>query len=161
VDIFEPLQRIWEDLVARPSGPLALRFLLQPAVSSALAIRDGFKDAREGRSAYFWSVVSNPAERRSRLNEGLKATGKVMILAVVLDAVYQIIELGTFYPGESIIVAFVLGFLPYLILRGPVARIKRRLGKGPVDDASSDFRLPRIEAPLRDWFKEGFAQRSR
>jgi hypothetical protein len=133
VDISEPIQRIWEDLVARPSGPLALRFLLQPVVASALAIRDGIKDAREGRSPYFWSVVSNPSERRSRLNEGLKATGKVMILAVVLDAVYQIIELGTFYPGESIIVAFVLGFLPYLILRGPVARIQRRwLGKGAV-----------------------------
>ena len=126
MDITEPFQRIWENLLARPSGPLALRFILQPAVASILAIRDGMKDAREGRSPYFWTVLSNPAERRSRLSEGMKATGKVMILAVVLDAIYQVMTLGTFYPGEAIIVAFVLGFLPYLILRGPVARIARR-----------------------------------
>jgi hypothetical protein len=126
MDITEPLQRIWENLLARPSGPLALRFLLQPAVSTVLAIRDGIKDAREGRSPYFWTVLSNPAERRSRLSEGVKATGKVVVLAVILDAAYQIIKLGTFYPGEAIIVAIVLGFVPYLILRGPVARIARR-----------------------------------
>jgi hypothetical protein len=126
MDITEPLLRIWENLLDRPSGPLALRFLLQPTVASVLAIRDGIKDAREGRSPYFWTVLSNPAERRSRLSEGVKATGKIMILAVVLDAAYQIIKLGTFYPGEAIIVAFVLGFLPYLILRGPAARIARR-----------------------------------
>jgi hypothetical protein len=128
MDFTETFQRIWEDLVARPSGPLALRFLLQPAVASILAIRDGLKDAREGRSPYFWTVVSNPAERRSRLNEGLRATGKVIILALILDAIYQVFQFGRFYPGEAIIVAILLGFLPYLILRGPVARIARRVG---------------------------------
>jgi hypothetical protein len=127
MDLADIFQRGWENLLARPSGPLALRFILQPLVASILAIRDGIKDAREGRSPYFWTVLSNPAERRARLSEGVHATGKVMILAVVLDAAYQIIKLGTFYPGEAIIVAIVLGFLPYLILRGPVARITRRL----------------------------------
>jgi hypothetical protein len=126
MDITEPFQRIWENLLARPSGPLALRFVLQPAVSTVLAIRDGIIDAREGRSPYFWTVLSDPAERRSRLSEGVKATGKVVVLAVILDAAYQIIKLGTFYPGEANIVAIVLGFVPYLILRGPVARIARR-----------------------------------
>jgi hypothetical protein len=129
MDSTEPLQRIWENLLVRPSGPLALRFLLQPAVSTVLAIRDGIKDAREGRSPYVWTVLSNPAERHSRLSEGVKATGKVMILAVVLDAAYQIIKLSTFYPGEAIIIAIVLGFFPYLILRGPVARIARLFGR--------------------------------
>jgi len=129
MDSTEHLQRIWENLLVRPGGPLALRFLLQPAVSTVLAIRDGIKDARGARSPYFWTVLSNPAERRSRLGEGVKATGKVMILAVVLDAAYQIIKLGTFYPGEAIIIAIALGFFPYLILRGPVARIARRFGR--------------------------------
>jgi hypothetical protein len=127
MDVTEIFQRIWENLLTRPSGPLALRFFLQPTVAAVLAIRDGVKDAREGRAPYFWTVVRNPAERRSRLKEGVQATAKVMILAVVFDAVYQIIQFGTFYPGEAIIVAFVLGFLPYLILRGPAARIARRL----------------------------------
>jgi hypothetical protein len=137
MDITEPFQRIWENLLMRPSGPLGFRFILQPAVAAILAVRDGMKDAREGRSPYFWTVLSNPTERRSRLSEGMKATGKIMILAIVLDAVYQIIKLRTFYPGEAVIIAFVLGFLPYLILRGPAARIARRFGR------HSDSGLPR------------------
>jgi len=44
----------------------------------------------------------------------------------VLDAVYQIIVLHFVYPGEMIIVAFVLAILPYLILRGLVTRLARR-----------------------------------
>jgi hypothetical protein len=126
MDLADVFHRIWENLLERPSGPLALRFVLQPAVASILAIRDGVKDAREGRSPYLWTVLSNPDERKQRLGEGLKATGKVILVAIVLDAIYQVTQLGTFYPGEAIIVAFVLGFVPYLLLRGPVARIVRR-----------------------------------
>jgi hypothetical protein len=134
-DIF---QRVWEDLVARPSGPMAFRFLLQPAVAVVLAIRDGMKDAREGRSPYFWTVLSNPAERKGRLSEGFKATGKVVVLAVVLDAVYQLIELGRFYPFEALIVAVVLGFVPYLLIRGPAARVARRFGQRPQSQGDVD-----------------------
>jgi hypothetical protein len=50
----------------------------------------------------------------------------VFILALVLDVVYQIIELHFVYVGEVIIVAFVLAILPYLILRGLVTRLARR-----------------------------------
>jgi hypothetical protein len=127
-DPVEMIQRGWENLLARPSGPLALRFVLQPVVASLLAIRDGIKDGRTGRSPYFWTVLSNRAERRERLREGVAATGKVMALALLLDGIYQIIKHGSFYPGEAIIVAIVLGFIPYLLIRGPAARIARRLG---------------------------------
>ena len=121
--IEEMLQRFWENLLARPSGPLALRFLLQPAMATLLAIRDGAKDAREGRSPYFWTVLSKPDERRARLREGVNATSKIIIIAVVLDAAYQFIELRTFYPGEAAVIAILLAFVPYLLLRGPAARV--------------------------------------
>ncbi len=49
----------------------------------------------------------------------------MIILAIVLDVIYQIIEIHFVYPGEAIIVAFVLAVLPYLILRGLVTRIAR------------------------------------
>ena len=32
-----------------------------------------------------------------------------------------------FYPGEALIVALLLAFVPYLLIRGPAARIARRL----------------------------------
>jgi hypothetical protein len=126
MDFTELLQRVADDLLARPSGPLAIRFLIQPAMSTIFAIRDGIKDAREGRSPYFWTVLTDPVERGARLREGLSATAKIMILAIVLDAVYQFRVLGTFYPGEAIVIALVLAFIPYLLIRGPVARIARR-----------------------------------
>src|SRR5688572_10388745 len=99
VEIQEMLTRFWTNLVERPEGPLAMRFVLQPIVAALLAVRDGMKDARGGRSPYFWTVLSNPSERKARLREGFAATGKVMIIAVVLDAIYQYFALKAFYPG--------------------------------------------------------------
>jgi hypothetical protein len=42
-----------------------------------------------------------------------------------MDMIYQLIVLKTFYPGEAVIVAIALAFFPYLLLRGPIARIAR------------------------------------
>ena len=94
-------------------------------MASIAAFRDGIKDARTGRSPYFWTVLTNPAERSARLREGIKATSKIIVLAVVLDGIYQYIELKTFYPLEALIVGVTLGFIPYLLLRGPVGRVAR------------------------------------
>ncbi len=47
------LSRVWVNLIERPSGPLAFRFMLQPA---ALAVRDGVRDARQGTPPYLWSI---------------------------------------------------------------------------------------------------------
>ena len=135
-ELQEILARVWDNLVERPSGPLALRFLIQPIVATILAVRDGLKDARTGRSPYFWTIVSNPEERRGRLREGFAAVGKVMVLALVLDGIYQYKVLGTFYPGEALIISLVLAFVPYLLIRGPVARIARRLRKANTEETS-------------------------
>lgn len=43
-----------------------------------------------------------------------------------MDAIYQYWEFKTFYPGEAVIIALSLAVVPYLILRGPIARIARR-----------------------------------
>jgi hypothetical protein len=42
-----------------------------------------------------------------------------------MDAIYQWIVLKTFYPIEAVIVAIALAFFPYLLLRGPIARVAR------------------------------------
>jgi hypothetical protein len=43
-----------------------------------------------------------------------------------MDVIYQVIFLKTFYPVESLIIALVLAYVPYVLLRGPTARIARR-----------------------------------
>ena len=115
-----------QHLIARVTGPMKFRLVLQPAMALFLAIRDGLKDAREGRPAYFWALFSNRDDRWAMLKDGWKAVGKVFILAMVLDAIYQIIERHWVYPGQAVLVAIILAIIPYLLLRGPVNRIARR-----------------------------------
>jgi len=120
------ITRITEDLIARFTGPMKFRLLLQPAMAIFLAIRAGLKDAREGKPPYFWAIFTDPGERRAMLENGWKSVGKVFILAIVLDVVYQIIVHRWVYPGETVLVAIILAIVPYLLVRGPVNRIARR-----------------------------------
>jgi hypothetical protein len=125
MDVSDLGMRLFSNLAARPEGVLALRFLLQPAVSSILGILDGIKDGRTDRTPYLWTILSEPGKRRGRLSEGVSATAKVLGMALATDLVYQHVSLDTFYLGEAIVVAFALGFVPYLLIRGPAARVTR------------------------------------
>ena len=91
--------RVGTQLVARVTGPMKFRLVLQPWMAAFFAIRAGLADAKAGKPPWFWELVSNPPERVDMLKEAWKRIGKVFILALVLDAVYQLIELHTVYPG--------------------------------------------------------------
>jgi hypothetical protein len=121
------LEQFWHDLVERPDGPMRFRFVLQPAMATIVAIRDGLKDARSGRSPYFATVLGNPRERAGRLREGLNATARIIALGLVMDVIYQAVVFRTFYPDQALVVALVLAFVPYFIIRGVTARIWRGL----------------------------------
>jgi hypothetical protein len=130
----ELLARIWENLTGRLDGPMKFRFLLQPAMAAIFAIKAGLKDARESRPPYFWTIFTDPSQRHELVREGWKAVSKVFIVAVIIDMIYQYLVFHWFYPGEAQIIAFVLAFIPYLLIRGPVNRIARAgkiLGKEP------------------------------
>jgi hypothetical protein len=122
----DTLSRIANDLVGRLDGPLHFRFILQPLMATIFAVKDGLKDAREGRVAYFWGIFTQPGHRMDLIKRGWKSVGKIFILALVLEVVYQIWQLHTFYPGEALIVALLLAIVPYLLIRGPVNRIMSR-----------------------------------
>ena len=118
-------QRIVENLFGRLDGPLHFRFILQPLMAIIFAVIDGMKDAKMGKPAYFWTIIFDSRHRKEFLKDGWKHVGKIFILAVVLDIIYQLKVLHRIYPGEILIVAFILAILPYLLLRGPVNRIMR------------------------------------
>jgi len=121
------MARISENLVARVTGPMKFRLFLQPAMAIFFAVKGGLQDAREGKPAYFWALFTDKGERESMLENGWKGIGRVFILAVVLDVVYQLlVHRWMVYPGESVLVAIILAIIPYLLLRGPVNRIARR-----------------------------------
>jgi hypothetical protein len=121
----EQLVRLWDDLVGRASGPLSFRLVLQPAVAVILAIRAGVRDARAGRPPYAWRIVTHPEDRRRLLREGGGDIGKVFLAAVVIDVVYQYVVLRWVYPGEALLVAFLLACVPYPPIRGLVDRLAR------------------------------------
>src|SRR5215467_9422038 len=126
------LEQFWHDLIERPDGPLRFRFVLQPLMATIVAIRDGRKDARSGRSPYLATVLGNPRERAGRLREGLDATARIIALGLVMDVIYQAIVFKTFYPDQALVVALVLAFVPYLIIRGVwlrASRVVNRPGK--------------------------------
>ena len=104
---------------------MSFRLVLQPLVAIVLAIRAGMQDFRAGKPPYSWAVLTDADHRRELLREGWKAVAKVFGAAVLIDVVYQFIQLRTVYPGEALIVAFLLACVPYLLVRGPVDRIMR------------------------------------
>jgi hypothetical protein len=119
------LIRWWQEIVGRGSGPLKMRLIMQPLMATILAVRAGLKDAREGRPPYFWSIWTHPHHRPEMIRSGWKDIGKVFILAMILDFIYQLIVLRTFHPIQTLVVASTLALVPYLCIRGPVNRIKR------------------------------------
>jgi hypothetical protein len=94
-------------------------------MATIAAAHDGINDARLGRSPYFWTVLHDADRRGKRLSEGLASTARIILLGLGMDTIYQLKVLGSFYPGEAVIIALALAFVPYLLLRGPVARIAR------------------------------------
>lgn len=123
----ESLIRIAENLVARLDGPLHFRIIVQPLMALLFATLDGLKDAKAGKPAYGWAVFTSAEHRRELLKDGWKHFGKIFILAIILDVIYQIKVHHAFYPGETLLTALVLAVLPYVLLRGPVNRIARAL----------------------------------
>lgn len=128
--------RILQNIADRAGGPLSFRFILQPVMAAIAALRDGLTDAKTGRSPYLWTILTDPAKRGGGLKEGLISTARIILLGLIMDTIYQIFVLGTFFPGEAAIVALMLAFGPYLLLRGPIARVARwrgdsQAGKSP------------------------------
>ena len=124
LDVFT---RLWREIVERPDGPIAFRFYFQPLMAMLIALRDGIKDAHEGRPPYFWALFADKPHRRELLHSGWSSVGKVFILAVVLDTVYQLIVFKELRPIQGLLVAVLLALVPYVLFRGPVNRLARGL----------------------------------
>jgi tryptophan-rich sensory protein len=132
----EVRERVWHDLLQRPDRTMRFRFILQPVMAAIAALRDGVEDAKLGRPPYFWTLLTKTSDRVGRLEEGVISTARILLLGLGMDTVYQLIVLKAFYPAEAVIVAVVLAFFPYLILRGPIARIARwRLDATSADES--------------------------
>ena len=79
----EILNRIFEDLIDRVSGPMKFRLILQPLMAIIFAVRSGLEDAKEGKPAYFWALFTQSDHRRDMLRD---VTGSPNGLPVIVIA---------------------------------------------------------------------------
>lgn len=107
----------------RHNGPMSFRLILQPIMSLIYATLAGVRDAKAGNPPFLSALISGKADRKQLLKELWKDVGKVFILAVIMEVIFEIIELKTVHPFEVLRVSFWLAIVPYLIFRGPVKRI--------------------------------------
>jgi|SRR5271170_7167381 len=134
----EYLRQVWGEIIGRVHGPLAFRLILQPLTVAFLAARSGLSDARAGRPAYGWAIVTNSIGRHELLREGWKEIAKVFIIAIVVDVIYEGIVFYRLSLGRSLIVATFLALLPYPFVRGSVNRILRLQLRGRKQDGSNN-----------------------
>jgi hypothetical protein len=136
----EALTRGWDNLMGRWDGPMSFRFLIQPTIAILIAIRAGWKDARQGEPPFLWAVLSNSHRRPERLRQIWKDVGTVFVIALILDSIYQVVVHAGIYALELLITATVLAVVPYVISRSLVARVARLagVGKQPVDSKVND-----------------------
>jgi hypothetical protein len=115
----------WEGIIARLDGPLHLRFISQPVMAAVFAVRDGIRDAKAGKPPYFWAVIVTPGHRIALIKDGWKSIFKIFIVAMLLEAIYQLKLHHLDFRGYVFVAAFALAIVPYLLLRGPTNRIAR------------------------------------
>jgi hypothetical protein len=125
--ILEMLRDRYEHLVGRVGGPLNFRLLIMPLVVTFFAVRAAMRDARAGQPPFFWTLLLKPVERRQLVRSMLKDIGKIFIVAVVLDTIYQLTVLKAFYLGELLLVVMWSAILPYLVVRSAVSPLMRRI----------------------------------
>lgn len=118
--------RVWEQLTNRVTGPMMIRFVLQPCMAVILAVRAGLADARAGRPPYLATAWTDRAARAALLHSGWRDVGLVFGLACALDTIYQVVVLKSFHPLQALFVGCVLAIVPYVLVRGPMTRLARR-----------------------------------
>ena len=127
----EILARGWDNFVARTTGPLSFRFVMQPLIAGLLAIRAGMRDAAAQRPAFLWAALTSVGIRRALWGEGVRDVGNVLLLAAFFDAIYQITVQRGVYALELLFTALTLALVPYVLLRGPVNRLATRIKRRP------------------------------
>ena len=111
----------------RTSGPMNLRFIIQPLIALVFSVLDGVRDAKAGRHLYLLSLIREPANRKKYALEGWRSIGKVFIIAVILDFIFQVLFMGQLNLVGSLLAGLILAVFPYMLLRGPVNFIAGRI----------------------------------
>jgi hypothetical protein len=115
--------QFFEDLPQRLTGPGRLRFVLQPVIAIFLGWRSGLLDSRKGRPPYLKGLLMGGVNRRELLRSGLATVRDLVAIAIVLDAVSQLLIYREVHPGAALVVGPVLISVPYAMARALANRV--------------------------------------
>jgi hypothetical protein len=127
------IYEIWENAMARTLSSLNFRFVLGPALSVFFAIRTGLHEAKKHCPPSLLRLLASRKQRKALLQESRRNLGNLFVFAMALDILYQAVMVyilgrtDLFLPVESLLTAFFLSVLPYLMIRGPANRLTRKL----------------------------------
>jgi hypothetical protein len=116
-----------ERLLGRAGGPLHFRLMVMPLVVTFFAVRAAMRDVRSGQPPFFRTLLGHPEERGRLIRSLRKDIGKIIMMAIILDTVYQVLVLKAFYPGELLVVVLASAIMPYLIIRSSVWFLMRQI----------------------------------
>lgn len=119
--------RVWTDLEGGLHAPLWFRLVFQPLGALILGVRAGLRDARAGHPPFLLHAMRDRSVSRELWRCAWRDLGRLFVLAMLADAIYQVLVVRWIYPGEALLVAVILVLVPYSSIRGPTNRIARRL----------------------------------
>ncbi len=118
-------QRVVEGVVERLTGPMSLRFFVQPAVALILGWRDGRLDAKAGSRPFVFALISKPQHRKAALRSALATLITPIAVGTIMDAIAQYLIFERILLSVALLVGtFVMG-VPYALSRGVTTRITR------------------------------------
>lgn len=116
------------DVIVRDlHGKGQVRLYLQPALATALGIRLGIADAKEGKAPFFFRLFRGTQHPWRLLKQSLSDAIVPLSIAIVIDSVLQHLTIGTVRPLAAVIVAALLVWLPFSVARG----LANRAWRGP------------------------------
>jgi len=125
----QPSMDIWDRVLARVTGPLHFRLIVQPAVAILLGIRDGLRDAKAGEPPYLQAVLTHHETRKDKVESLWRSLRLGILVAIVLDALVQYLLFRSVRVVGALLVGTILMAFPYAIARALANRGSKTAGK--------------------------------
>jgi hypothetical protein len=104
-------------------GRFQLRLIVQPILAVALGIRFGLRDARQRRPPVGAALRAHETSRARVLEQWTRGALVALCAAFVVDAILQILINHWFRPLAAVVVALLLVFVPFTVVRAATNRI--------------------------------------
>lgn len=107
-----------QEMLARLTGPLRFRFVIQPLIAILLGFRDGRLDAKAGDPPYMFDLVFHGERRRELLLRAGRTVVSPVVVGIILDIIVQILLFRRIFPFQALMVGTFVIAIPYMLARG-------------------------------------------